>query len=311
MPSPAFAGLRYANTSSIAEDVTDIIYQITPEDTPFMNMIGRGSASNVFHQWQLRSINTRQDDAKLEGFLYTFTNANQLPTRMANFNQIFSEEVRVSNTHQAVQHYAIDSLFADQMEVEMVGLKTNIEHALIQGTLASGNTGVPTRLGGIIQLITSGITTFTDFSGAVTLSETNYNDMVQVAWESGGEPRDVLARARLKRRISSFTGGSQKFIPADEQRAVNTIGFYESDFMTQQIQLSRDIPAQGIHAGYSGEGLLMVDRTACKTAFLRPIIAKRTPDIADSNDGVIVGELTLEVGNPLMHVFTHRVVSGL
>ena len=34
------------------EDLTDIIYNISPTDTPFMSSIGKEKASGVLHEWQ-------------------------------------------------------------------------------------------------------------------------------------------------------------------------------------------------------------------------------------------------------------------
>ena len=42
------------------EDLQDVIYSISPTDTPFMNSIGQGKASGTLHEWQtdaLASVN--------------------------------------------------------------------------------------------------------------------------------------------------------------------------------------------------------------------------------------------------------------
>jgi hypothetical protein len=31
------------------EDLTDVIHDVTPTDTPFMSAIGKGTATNTFH----------------------------------------------------------------------------------------------------------------------------------------------------------------------------------------------------------------------------------------------------------------------
>lgn len=38
----------------IREDLADVIYDITPSDTPFLSNIAKVSASNVYHEWQTR-----------------------------------------------------------------------------------------------------------------------------------------------------------------------------------------------------------------------------------------------------------------
>src|SRR5678815_2631229 len=132
------AGRTYGD-ASIREDLSDVIFQITPEDTPFASSIGNGRASSTIHSWQKRSIRTRQPNAKPEGFTYDFTAFTaQYPSRITNVTQIFGNEVRVSETQEAVDHAGIQRVFADQMAQEMVGHETSIEHALLRQTTVSG-----------------------------------------------------------------------------------------------------------------------------------------------------------------------------
>jgi hypothetical protein len=310
MPGNPEAGIGtiYLNTSTPVEDVTDIIYQITPEDTPFFNMTGDTGVRDIFHQWQVRSLTTRQVNAAPEGFSWTFTSPQRLPTRLGNHTQIFEKDARVSNTQQAVEHYAVGDMFADQMQQAMIEFKTDMEHALLQGTLASGNTNAARYMQGMINHVVSGVTTYSNFSSSASLSETSFNDMIELSWNEGGEPRDVFVHGPAKREISTFTAGHTKFIPSDQQRTVNTQSMYESDFFTVQIHLSRDIPKEGTPAGYSGHGVLFVDRSMARKAWLRQPVAERAPKTADSHDGIITGEVTLEVGNRSAHTYIDRAV---
>ena len=38
------------------EDLTDIIYNISPTETPFMSSIGKTKATAVYHEWQTDSL---------------------------------------------------------------------------------------------------------------------------------------------------------------------------------------------------------------------------------------------------------------
>ena len=294
-------GTHYGDTS-IVTDVTDLIFQITPEDTPVTNIVGRTSAQAVTHEWQQRDISTRQANAQPEGFTYNFTGAMQLPTRVTNVSQIMNKEVRVSDTERAVSHYAIDDLAADQMETAMVGIKTDMEHTIIQGTLASGNaTDAARSMSGLIQVISTYVTSYKD-AAAVSLSEAMLNDYLEICWDLGGSPKDWFMKGALKRRISGFTASSTKFIESDQRRLVNTVSVYESDFFVVNMHLCRDIPATTTDT-VTYNALMGLDRTMIKWAQLRPFVAKRTAAIADSYDGVIVGEGTIEWGNALAHYY--------
>ena len=41
----------------IREDLSNVIYDVSPEDTPFMSNIGEVSISNVLFEWQQDSLN--------------------------------------------------------------------------------------------------------------------------------------------------------------------------------------------------------------------------------------------------------------
>jgi len=281
-------GTHYGD-GSIKEDVLDIIFQITPEDTPFYNMIGDASSNSPLHEWQTRALTTRQTNAQVEGSSYTFVGP-VLPSRVKNLSQIFAKYPRVSNTSQATARHAIDDLMADQMEQRMVEFKTDIEHALLRGSQASGNaSAVARQMDGLLNVISTNSTTL---SGGTTLTEDHLNDLLQDIWDQGGKPGDVLVNGFLKRRISSFTASSTKFQQQEARKVINTIAVYESDFSVVSVHLSRDIPAAA-----SVNTLVAIDRDCFSKAWLRSPVSKRVADTADSVDAVIIGELTLEYGN--------------
>jgi len=281
-------GTHYGDTS-IKEDVNDIIYQITPEDTPFYNMIGQTSASQPNHQWQIRSLSTRNDNAQIEGATFVFA-APVLPTRVSNFTQIIEKTASVTGTSQASSRYAISDLTADQIEQRMVEWKTDAEHALLRGSDASGNASdTARRMNGLLNAVTTNVT---DFTSALTMGESNLNDLLETVWDAGGKPRDALVNGFLKRRISSFSGNAAKRFDQNDREVVNTIAIYESDFSTISIQLSRDIPN-----GAGANTLVVLDRDMFAKSFLRTVTTERVAKVSDSTDTVILGELTLEFGN--------------
>ena len=281
-------GTHFGDTS-IKEDVLQVIFQITPEDTPFFNAIGDSTANSPKHEWQTRDLTTRQDNAQVEGNTYTFVEP-VTPDRVDNLTQIIAKFPRVSNTSQASSRHAIKDMMADQIEQRMVEWKTDTEHALLRGTSASGNASDSARrMDGLIQIISTNATTL---SGGTTLTEVRLNDLLQDIWDAGGKPRDILVNGFLKRRISSFSESDTKFQQQEARRVVNTISVYESDFAVLNVALSRDMPA-----GSDINTLVAFDRDMFAKAWLRSPMTKRVADTADSVDAVIIGELTLEFGN--------------
>jgi hypothetical protein len=294
--------------TSLKEDVSDLIYQPTPDDTPLYDTIGEKSANGIYHYWLTRSLLNYQGNFQAEGFVYGFTGSTgtiQYPdARRFNLCQIFARTIRVTESEAAAAHWAIDDIVADQANAARVGIKTDCEFELPGGILTSGLTGVARRMSSILEFLTSGITSYTNVTGAVSLSETIFNDTYQLAWAQGGHPSDVFVGGYLKRRISGFTGGANvRNILAEDMKLVNSVALYMTDFnVTAAIHLDRNMPYQ-VGSAYTGYAVLFLDKTVAYKAFLRTWTQELSPKVADTFDAVVKGELTAEWGHPVFHGF--------
>ena len=297
MPSPIpGASYGYWDVGDvIKEDVLQIIYQITPEDTPFFNMIGDSVAKSPLHHWLRRSLTARSAaNAVQEGTDYNAGSSfldTVLPSREFNICQIVRKLPRVTKSFQASETHGITDLMADQIEARATEWKYDTESSLLLGTLASGtsSTSSPRAMDGFHNIPPSNGSAFTS---QVSVTETLFNDLLQDIWTRGGRAQDVLCGGYIKRRISGFTDSATKFFMSDDKKVVNTIGVYESDFHTTQIHLSRDVPAAGgTHALYA------FDRSFFAKAWLRKPTIERLPQLGDDHRAVIIGELCLEWGD--------------
>lgn len=307
---PFGAGTHYLDSSTIVTDVTDIIFQITPEDTPFFHLCGDvpANVSAPWHQWQVRDLVTRQSNINFEGFAYTHTSAMRLPSRAGNVLQILNKDVRISETNQAIGHYAIPNLKADQTEVKLTELKTDMEHALLRATLNTGGTATARQMAGLIPMAMSNLSMYTNGTAA-TYTEALFNGFMERAWEAGAHVRDIFVDGRMKRLFSTFNGNGTKFFDANARTSVNSIDVLKTDFGDVDIHLCRDIPT--INTGTSlGRGVLGVDKTHLNKAWLRPVTVRESAKIADSHDSIIVTECTLEWGNPNSHFFQFNYHAG-
>ena len=50
------------------EQLSDIIYNISPMQTPFLSSVGTSNVSNVVFDWQTESLPTPSSTGQLEGF---------------------------------------------------------------------------------------------------------------------------------------------------------------------------------------------------------------------------------------------------
>ena len=49
---PTFGTFGANAAKGLCEDLADVIYDISPQDTPIMSSIGKTKATAVFHEWQ-------------------------------------------------------------------------------------------------------------------------------------------------------------------------------------------------------------------------------------------------------------------
>jgi len=296
-------GNHYADQGTLLrEDVSDFISMLKPNDTPFYTMIGEGGVLQPYHQWLQSALTYRSDNAQVEGKSYTTFPAAITASRLFNITQIFDKMVRVTRSSQSSSRYGgITDQHSDQARKRMEEYKTDIEHALIRGSLASGNaSNAARRMNGLIYSLSASSATsvpsLNDTASSATFNETSLKDLQQALWSLGADPKDLLVGGKMKRRISEFTTNSTKFLDADSVKRREMVSIYESDFGILEVHLSRDIPESIGSAALAY--VIAFDRTQFKKAWLDRPFAERLPKTADSIDSIIVGELTLEYGHP-------------
>ena len=63
MTIPAGSTVVYnLSGNALREDLEDIIYDISPQDTIFMSSIGRGTAKSTLHEWQIDALAAPSDE---------------------------------------------------------------------------------------------------------------------------------------------------------------------------------------------------------------------------------------------------------
>jgi hypothetical protein len=88
----------------IAEDVEELINNITPTETPALTMAKRIKATNTLHQWQTDSLAAAATNRFVEGDDSTYATATPT-TMLSNYCQISKKTFMVSGTADAVRKY--------------------------------------------------------------------------------------------------------------------------------------------------------------------------------------------------------------
>lgn len=280
-------GLITYQDASRREDLTDVVTNISPEDTPLLSMLGRGpDARQTLHEYPTDTFAAAADNAQVEAADHTAVD-HTAPSRASNVTQIFTDNITVSDT-QAVVDGVVNAL-EYQLQKNMKEHAKDIELALMAGSRASGASGVARRMTGVINALTSNATTLA--SGA-TLTETIYNDIMELVYGSTDElPDMVFVGAKLKRAISAFDGSSNGAItiPADQVTRYNKVDFYEGDFGRQRIMLHRDVPN-----ATAGRSLVAINSDYHKLSYLRPTTMREIAKTGDAEKRQIITEMTME-----------------
>lgn len=277
---------------TMVEDVTNEVVNVDYASTPFYSSLAESQATNTLHQWLNDTYAASADNAQIEGNDLSFTDLTE-PSRGTNVVQLFQKDIRVSNTAQRVAHYGTGDPYAYQKFKKMTEMARDIEKALVAGTRASGSSGVSRRLDGAIALVT---TNKTARSSGTSLSETEFNDIVQGIFDSGTDISvdKAFTGAALKRAISGYTAGSTKFTQAEGGKLYNSFSVYESDFGVVTIHLEREVPTTA-----GNKAILLVDSSKWRVAYLTDGRPQHIPlaTIGSAKRGMLEAELTLEALN--------------
>ncbi len=238
------------------EDLSDIIYNISPTDTPFMSSIGKEKAAGTLHEWQTDALATAAANAQVEGDEITF-NAVTPTVRINNQTQISRKSVIVSGTQDTVNSAGRNNELAYQISKSSKELKRDMEVVLTANqSRAAGGAAAARTLAGLTSWIQANTSVGTNgANGAVggvdtpgtlrtdgtqrAFTEAQLKDVVKQCWDNGGDPSMIMLGSFNKQKLSGFTGGSTKMTQADDKRLVAAIDIYESDFGSMTVVPNR------------------------------------------------------------------------
>jgi len=292
----------YSATSD-REQLSNVIYNISPQSTPFMSAIGKNSIKNVVFDWQSESLPTASGAGNLEGFELSRA-ASTATVRNSNVAMISKRDATVTGSQQASDPAGKKSEMAHQLAIMSKALKRDMETALCQkGAKTTGNATTARVTGGFESWITSNDSRGT--GGASTgggaaptdgtqraLTETLLKDVLELCFTNGGEPSMAICGPVNKQKISGFTGRSSARQMIDANTVEASVSIYASDFGELKI----------VPSNFSRErSLLLVDPDFAKVSFLRDFESVDIATIGDAVTKMIVVEYGLEVSNEAAH----------
>ncbi len=275
------------------EDLSDVIYNISPTETPFMSSIGKTKATATYHEWQTDSLAAAAANAVVEGD--TASDITISPTtRVGNRTQISSKTIKISGTMEAINKAGRKSEKAYQLAKVSAEIKRDMEKALLSNTAASaGNATTARTLGGLQTWLNSNyvggtngtagsLGTTARVSGTdAAFTETMLKTAVKSAFTNGGNPTVLMTTPTQKVNVSAFTGVAAQRYMATGDKPTTIIGaadIYLSDFGTLSVVPNRFMTAD---SGDSGEQAFVLDPEYAAVAYLRPF---QTNELAKSGD---------------------------
>lgn len=269
------------------EDLTDIIANISPTDTPMLSRFGKAKATSTLHEWETDALDSATTDGVVEGTDVTTTAAT--PTvRLGNYTQISRRKFRVSETQEAVDHAGRSSEYAYQAAKAMKALANDMEKTLHDGTGNSGASGTARELKGVRAAISTNVVTAATGTTTAALSTTNLDLLLKTIWAAGGKPNAVYVNGSQKQAIGAFSTPISRNIDAASKRFTQVVNVYDSNYGPLDVILDR-------YATTSE--LLALEEDQFKVAFLRPVYTKSLPDNGGGPKGKVEVEYTLSYGN--------------
>lgn len=273
------------------EDLLDLITDVSPDDNPLMTMLGSTVATNTLHEWLTDYISRPASVTYApEGADFTY-DALTVPTRVNNITAIIRRTFQVSGTERAVKVAGQSDPFEYQAAKALRQWKMDAEFTLVNGARASGASGTARQMTGLSNAIT---TLATARNSGTSLSETEFQDMVQDSWTQAGSEYVfdlVLVPFGLKRKIDGFTAGATKLVDASDKKLTAPIAVYETSGGMHRIMAHRDILPSAGSVTFIG-----LKEDLYKVAHLRRPERTLVPSVGDNSRGAIVGEFTLQWG---------------
>lgn len=295
------------------EDLEDVIYNIAPEETPFLSAIGKVKCKSTKHEWQTDSL-AAQDESNyaVEGDEFSFADPD--PTvRVGNFCQISKKTAMISGTLEAVDRAGRDSEMSYQIAKRGKELKIDVEAILLKNQASVAGTtdgGSARKLGGLQSWLATnvdddGTAGHYDANTGLTVAAINGTQrafdedqikaVMQSCKTSGGNPSILSVGVFNKSAFSQFDGISllRREAKGKSQAVIDgAADMYISDFGTLSVVTNIRQPARAA---------FLLDPEMAAVGYLRPF---KTVDIAKTGDaekkGILV-EYTLVVKNEAAH----------
>lgn len=312
MAAPTASYATY-NQVGIREDLSDVIYDITPMDTFFTSKVRKTKATNTLHDWQTDALDSPvATNAWVEGDDFSAGAINPT-TKLRNYSHIARKDFVVTRTSNIVNTAGRKEELAYQKVRKGMALRRDVETQVLRNSAATAGSSVSARVAASVETWiytnnhikisgdtagttpapVSGIAGTAPTDGtASALTAAALNSALQQAWSCGGVTDTILVGPTLKNKIADFSKLATPYrnVAAGEQiDIVAAADVYVSDFGSHKIVLSRYM---------RNSVVLCLDMNTWALAWLDKMHVEDIAKTGDSEKRMIVCEYTLEARSP-------------
>ncbi len=291
------------DVKGIREDLENVIYDISPEETPFYSSLKKVKASNTYHEWQTDSLRSSAANAHIEGD-DTVGEARTATVRLGNYCQIFKNAVIIPDTDEGLDKAGRSAEMAYQVLKIAKEQKLDIEKALFDNNKYEvGSASAARELAGCGAYVKSNVANIGGSGGAnptgsvpgntartdgtaTVFSQADFDTVMQGIWESGGNPDTVYLSAFQMNKALDFTGynNQRSHIEATSKTVVKAVDIYVTPWGTVEFTPSRE---------NRGRDVWIMDSDMWACGVLRPTKNTELAKTGDSTKRQVLTELTL------------------
>jgi len=291
------------DANGIREDLSDVIYNVSPEETPLLSSIAKVKASNTYHEWQTDSLRSSAANAHIEGD-DTAAEARTATTRLGNYTQIFKNAVVTTGTDAGLKKAGRGKEMAYHLVQVGKEQKLDIEKALLDNNArVAGNGSTAREMAGLSSYLTSNTdtgATGADATGDGTdartdgtqeaFTQTRFDGVMQSIWENGGKPDMVILSAFQMNKALGFTGNNNQrsTIGASDGKVANLLNIYMTPWGSVEFVPARENRSRDV---------FIIEKDKLAFAELRGMKNEALAKTGDNEKRQIVCEGTLEVRN--------------
>ena len=280
------------DANAIREQISDVIYDISPTDTPFLSSVAKkGKVSNTHFEWQTDSLvaasgsNKHIEGAAVGGASMTDT------VRLGNYTQISKKVLEVTGTHETVDQAGKKSEMAYQLAKASKEIKRDMETTLLSTQAAAAGDATTARATkGVAAFITTNVVSAGTSGTHAAVTDADIVDAAEKCWTQGGSPSTIILGATNKKVITGLSGRASetRSVVDDNKSIYNAVEVYVTDFGTFNIQLDR----------YCDQDLIYVlDNDMWSVDFLRDFQTVDIAKVGDSDKKMLLVEYGLRCNN--------------